>query len=59
MKPLLGLLAAGCLIACALSAFYYFWGSITMPQYKTFLFIVSILYFVFATLWATRKSHQS
>jgi O-antigen ligase len=59
MKLLLGLLATVSLVACALVAFYYFWGSITMQQYKTILFAASILYFLFATLWATRSNQQS
>ena len=58
MRILLGLMAGASLIACALVAFFYFWGSITMPQYKTILFVASILYFVFATLWATRPSNR-
>lgn len=59
MKLVMGLLACVSLVACAMLAFYYFWGSITMQQYKTLLFVASILYFVFATLWATQKNKQS
>jgi hypothetical protein len=54
MRPLLGLLSAASLIACTGVAFLYFWESITMSQYKMILFIASILYFIFATLWATQ-----
>ena len=59
MKLLLGFLAGASLIGCTMVAFYYFWGSITMPQYKTILFVASILYFVFATLWATRPDNRA
>ena len=59
MRLLLGLLSAASLIACTGVAFLYFWGSITMRQYKTILFIASILYFVFATLWATRPRRSA
>ena len=58
MRILLGLMAGAALITCALVAFFYFWGSVTMQQYKTILFVASILYFVFATLWATRPSNR-
>lgn len=53
MKLLLGLLSAISLIVCTMVGFIYFQGSITMSQYKTMLLIASILYFIFATLWAT------
>jgi hypothetical protein len=58
MKLLFGLLAGVSLLVCTLVAFCYFWGAITMPQYKMILFIASIAYFVFATLWATRRGSR-
>jgi hypothetical protein len=58
MKLLLAVMAGASLVTCAMVAFYYFWGLITMQQYKTILFAASILYFVFATLWATRPSRR-
>ena len=59
MKMIFGLLAGASLVTCTLVAFYYFWGSLTMSQYKTILFVASILYFVFATLWATRAGGRA
>lgn len=49
-------LAALSLIVCTGVAFAYFQGSITMPEYKAILLVSSILYFVFATVWATRPA---
>lgn len=56
MKIVFGVLAAISLIVCTAVAFVYFQGSISMPEYKTILFVASIFYFVFATLWATRRN---
>jgi hypothetical protein len=58
MKIVLGVLSAISLLVCTAVAFVYFRGSITMPEYKTILFIASIVYFVFATLWATRRASE-
>ena len=40
-------MAGASLITCTLVAFFYFWGSITMQQYKTILFVGIHLLFRF------------
>jgi hypothetical protein len=59
MRLLYGVLSVVSLITCAMIAFFYFWGSITMPEYKAILLAASIVYFIFATLWATRPSNPA
>ena len=56
MKIIFGVLSALSLLVCTAVAFVYFRGTITMSEYKTILFIASLFYFVFATLWATRRN---
>jgi hypothetical protein len=59
MKAFLAVASATSLITCTVVAFLYFYGSLTMGEYKLVLFIASIAYFVFATLWATRPKTSS
>ena len=52
MKALYGVLAAGSLLVCTAIPFAYFWRRVTVEEYKAVLFIASIAWFVFATLWS-------
>ena len=59
MKIPLAVLAATSLVVCLLAPLQYFWGTLTESQYKMTLFVASLLYFLFATLSATRSTHKS
>jgi hypothetical protein len=56
VKQIFGVLAVLSLLACTAVPFAYFRGRVTVEEYKTFLFLASIAWFVFATLWSTNHS---
>lgn len=59
MKAVYAILAAVSLLACTAVPFAYFWQSVTMEEYKTILFVASIGWFVFATLWMREQSNPA
>ena len=57
MKIIFGVLSAVSLAGLRAGGVHTIFGVRSRcRQYKTILFIASILYFVFATLWATRRN---
>lgn len=55
MKGLLAVLAALSLGWCLAAPLLYFHGTLTMEAYKSHLLAASVAWFVFATLWTTRR----
>ena len=55
MKPVLAVLAAAALAWCIVAPLLYFRGAVTVDTYKAQLLIASLAWFLFATLWTTRR----
>lgn len=55
MKTLYLVLSAASLAICLAVPFLYFWGRLSLADYKTVLAVASLAWFVFATLWAGRR----
>ena len=55
IKALLAVVSLASLAVCIASPFLYFWAAMSAPAYKETLATASVAWFVFATLWATRR----
>jgi hypothetical protein len=56
MKGIYALFAAIALLICLAVPFALFWGHITNSEYKMYLLLASLAWFVFATLYATKNT---
>ena len=55
MKAVAAMLAVAALAWCLAAPLLYFRGIVTMEDYKAQLLAASLAWFVFATVWATRR----
>ena len=55
MRHLIGLLALVALLVCFVSPFLYLWQTVSMGSYKAILAVASAAWFVFATIWVSRR----
>jgi hypothetical protein len=58
MKLISGLLSLASLAACLAAPVVYFHGGMTEAAYKLSLIVASLVWFVAATTWATRKGES-
>jgi hypothetical protein len=56
MRIICGILAVLSLAVCTAIPFVHLWGEVGVDEYKSVLLAGSVGWFVFATLWATRKA---
>jgi hypothetical protein len=54
-KIVYAFLASISLFLCLAAPFLYFWGKLTEKGYRWLFLGASVLWFIFATLWASRR----
>jgi hypothetical protein len=55
MKSMYAFLSGIALLVCLAAPFAFFWGRIANDEYKMYLLLGSLAWFLFATLYATKN----